>query len=187
MALNGDGTVPLNQSGRRISVETIVPGAIALLHEQPAAVTLPADFSRTPDQVFIVLDSGTVVDSALYAGVTSSASAVGGVRRNGLFVHPPNNGRTIATYLLTLPTDSARFVTYVGLRDGSKSDGVEVSVDINGSPQVRRMIQPGGWDLLEVDLARWAGQPIVLSLVTDSAGAFTQDWTAWGEPTIVGK
>ena len=148
-------------------------------------MTLPVDLSRTPDQIFFVLDSGKVVDSALYAGVTPGVNSVGGLRRNGLFVHPPNNGRTIATYLLTLPADSARLVTYVGLRDGSKSDGVEVSVEINGNSCVRRMIRPGNWDMLEVDLGRWAGQPIVLSLVTDSAGAFNHDWTAWGEPRIL--
>ena len=90
-------------------------------------------------------------------------------------------------YLLTLPAQPARLTTYVGLRDGSKSDGVEVSIDVNGSPCVQRMIQPGNWDTLEVDLSRWAGQPIVLSLVTDSAGAFNYDWTTWGEPRLVSE
>jgi hypothetical protein len=185
LVLNEDGNAPLTQTGTLLSVETAVPGAVAFLREQPTAVTLPADLSRTPDQVFFVLDSGNVVDSAIYAGVTPGVNSVGGLRRNGLFAHPPNNGRTMATYLFTLPADSARFVTHVGLRDGSKSEGVEVSVEINGSPCARRMIRPGGWEMLDVDLARWASQPIVLSLITDSAGSFNYDWTAWGEPGIV--
>ena len=58
---------------------------------------------------------------------------------------------------MTLPAEAARFVTHVGLRDGSKSTGVRVSVDVNGNQQAAHMLRPGAWQLLEVDLARWAG------------------------------
>ena len=187
LALSRDGAVPLTQTGATLSVETLIPGAVAFLHQQPAAATLPVDLSRLPDQVFFVTDSGRVVKSSYCAVVRTGVHAVGGLRRDGLFTHPPNNGRTIATYLYTLPPDAARFTTYVGLRDGSKSAGVVVSVEINGHSCARRMIHPGNWDMLEVDLTRWAGQPIVMSLVTDSAGGYDYDWTAWGEPQIVVK
>ena len=74
-------------------------------------------------------------------------------------MHPPNNGRTIAVYLLTLPTDPARLVTRVGLREGSKSEGVEVSVAANGRTCESQRIQPGTWKDLSVDLQPWAGRP----------------------------
>ncbi len=86
---------------------------------------------------------------------------------------------------MTLPAQAARLTTYVGLRDGSKSDGVKVSVEVNGTPCVQRLITPGDWHQLDVDLSRWAGQPVVLGFVTDSAGAFNYDWTTWGEPRLV--
>ena len=44
---------------------------------------------------------------------------------------------------------------------------------------------PGTWHELDVDLSRWAGQPVALGLVTGSAGPFNYDWTAWGEPKLV--
>jgi len=187
LALDGDGAVPLQRNGTTLSVDTDIPGTVAFLPERPAVATLPIDLSRTPDQVFFVIESGRVVDSTFCAVARPGDNTVGGLARHGLFTHPPNNGRTIATYLFTLPSDPARLVTYVGLRDGSTSAGVEVSVEVNGQSCVSRMIHPGNWDMLEVDLRRWAGEPIVLSLVTDAAGGFDYDWTAWGEPRIVAE
>ena len=185
LALTHNGPTTTTQTGTTFSAEIEVPGAIMLLRDRPPAVTLPLDLTRPPDQLFYVLDSGTVAQSPQYAGAAPGASQTTGVRRQGLVAHPPNNGRTIAMYLLTLPAQAARLTTYVGLRDGSKSDGVKVSVEVNGTPCVQRLITPGDWHELDVDLSRWAGQPVVLGLVTDSAGAFNYDWTTWGEPRLV--
>ena len=39
-------------------------------------------------------------------------------------------------------------------------------------------------ETLSADLSEWAGQLVVLSLVTDSDGPFNCDWACWGEPTL---
>lgn len=187
LALNADGAMPVTQTGTRLALQTRVPGTLALLAQQPPVATLPVDLSRMPDETFFVTDSGRVVDSSYCAVVQTGVNAVGGQTRRGLYTHPPNNGRTIAAYLLTLPATPARFTTALGLRDGSKSAGVEVSIAVNGQARARRMIHPGNWDMLDVDLTAWAGMPIVLSLVTDAAGGYDYDWTAWGEPQIVAQ
>ena len=44
LALNGDGAVPLTQTGHVLSVETIVPGAVAFLREQPAGSDVAGRF-----------------------------------------------------------------------------------------------------------------------------------------------
>jgi hypothetical protein len=187
LALTYNGPATITQTGTTFSAETDLPGAIMLLRDRPPVVSLPLDLTRPPDQLFYVLDSGIVANAPQYAGAAPGASQTAGIRRQGLVVHPPNHGRTIAIYLLTLPAQSARLTTYVGLRDGSQSDGVKVSIEVNGTPCVQRLITPGDWHALEVDLARWAGQPIVLGVVTDSAGSFNFDWTTWGEPRLVQK
>ena len=58
------------------------------------------------------------------------------------------------------------------------------AIEVNGTEQARVPITPGRWERIQADLGRWAGQPIVLALVTDSAGPFNYDWSAWGEPMI---
>jgi len=42
------------------------------------------------------------------------------------------------------------------------------------------MPKPDGWKEGTVDLSPWAGHPILLSLVTDSAGNNLCDWAFWG-------
>ncbi|MHB8864315.1 MAG: DUF6259 domain-containing protein [Pirellulaceae bacterium] len=187
LALVHNGPTTCTQSGTTLSAETDVPGALLLLRDRPPIVSLPCDLARSPDQQIYVLDSGTVVESSQYAGATPGECQTAGVRRPGLIVHPPNHGRTLAVYLVTLPAQPARLVTSVGLREGSKSEGVEVSIEVNGSPLVHRLITPGAWHDLDVDLTHWAGQPVVLGLVTDSAGPFNYDWTGWGEPRLEEK
>jgi hypothetical protein len=99
--------------------------------------------------------------------------------------HPPNTGRTVALYLLTLPSQPVHLRSFVGLRDGSRSEGIDVSIEVNGRSCSTKHIVPGNWHELDVDLSPWAGQPVALGLVTGSAGPFNYDWTAWGEPKLV--
>jgi len=44
--------------------------------------------------------------------------------------------------------------------------------------------QPRGWEEAVVDLSPWAGQTVLLGLITDSDGANICDWAHWGEPTL---
>jgi hypothetical protein len=46
---------------------------------------------------------------------------------------------------------------------------------------------PGRWEQFTADLSRWAGQPVLLSLVTDSDGPYDCDWACWGEPRLLTK
>ena len=187
LALTANGMVTLGRQAATQTVDLEVPGAVVFLRQRPADVALPVDLAKSPDQTFFILDSGNVVSSSLYASVAPGGGQVGGVQRSGLFVHPPDNGRTVAVYAMTLPTTPARFRSHIGLRDGSTSDGAALSLEVNGRQQARELIKPGKWELLEADLSPWAGQPIVLSLVTDSAGSFQCDWTVWGEPQICAR
>ena len=107
--------------------------------------------------------------------------------RDGLFVHPPDHGRTIMLFPMTLPASPARLRTWVGIRDPSDSDGVGFVVEVNGQEAARKRMVPGQWEPLTVDLAPWAGKSIVLDLVTDSEGPYNCDWAAWGEPRIEAK
>ncbi|MHB8900173.1 MAG: NPCBM/NEW2 domain-containing protein, partial [Thermoguttaceae bacterium] len=88
---------------------------------------------------------------------------------------------------LGLPEEPAVFRAFVGLRDGSKSTGVEFVVELNGQVLARKMVLPGKWHDLEADLSPWRGQTVVLVLTTDSAGSYYFDWAHWGEPLLTAK
>lgn len=121
------------------------------------------------------------------AGVQVGESRVGGTSLRGLFAHPPDGGRTVVLLPMGLPEESAVFRTKVGLRDGSKSTGVRFVVEVNGQTLADELVLPGAWHDLEVDLAHWRNRPIVLGLITDSAGSFYFDWAHWGQPRLEAK
>ncbi len=187
VAPDGAGAPPVARVEGTGVLPVVVPGATVLLRTSPAPVTLPADLTRNPDDVFFVLDSGLVVDHALHAHAARRTIDVQGAGRSVLSVHPPNNGRTLAVFLLTLPAEPARLVTSVGLRDGSKSEGVDVSVMVNGRTGAPRRIRPGVLEEIVVDLQPWAGRPVALCLVTNAAGSYFQDWVAWVTPRIIAR
>ncbi len=161
------------------------PATICLLRDTPANVQTPIELGRLPDHMFFIMDPGKVAAVSQYAGIQPGSNVVGGVPRKGLLQHPPNHGRTVAVYVMTLPDQAARFTSYIGLRDGSKSEGVRFSLEINGSQLAQQLVTPGPWQSWDVDVSPWAGEPIVLALITDSAGPFNFDWAVWGEPRIV--
>ncbi len=184
IALAGTQIEPITQHDQVQLITLTTPGTACLLRSEPPPVQLPVTLERDPDQMFVVLDSGRVASAAQFATVKPSVNVVGGVSKSGLLQHPPNHGRTMAAYLMRLPEQPARFTASIGLRDGSKSDGVRFRVEVNGSQLADHLITPGVWHPVEADLSLWAGKPIVLSLVTDSEGSHQFDWAVWGQPQI---
>jgi hypothetical protein len=187
LAVGPAGGVEVEAAGGRRRVKVPLPGAVFFLEKQPDAADLPLDLARRPCRVILLSDSGIVLPSAQYAGVSRQPSTVGGVVRDGLFAHPPDHGRTVALLPMTLPSEPATLKTWVGIRDGSRSDGVQFVVELNGREAARKRMLPGKWESLTADLGPWAGKPVVLALATDSDGPFICDWAAWGEPRIEAK
>jgi hypothetical protein len=157
---------------------------VYFLKKIPETVSLPLDLARRDWRTLYILEDGEVVSSAPQATARRESNRVDGQIREGLFFHPPNHGRTVALWTMTLPSQAAQFRAQVGVRDRSRSSGVLFLVEVNGKEVVQKKVLPGKWILVAVDLGPWAGQPIVLSLAVDSLGPFDCDWAAWGEPRI---
>ena len=133
----------------------------------------------------VSLRQGEVLDDVPdYVKVGVGAAKCGGVERRGLSAHPPDGGITAIWLPMTLGPGPAWLRTWVGLRDGSTSAGVLFRGEVNGQEIVSRSMLPGSWERLEVDLARWRGQPVVRGLVTDADGSHSFDWAWWGEPRL---
>ena len=184
LALSGTTQTALKPDGGRYRVRARLPGAVFLLPEPPRAVALPLDLAAQPFETTFLSSTGTQLATAPHACASRGTNAVGGERKAGLFTHPPNHGLTVADFALTLPAAPAELHTFVGIRDGSMSEGVVFRVEANGTELARVRITPGAWREVACDLSPWAGKAIVLSLIADSDGSFFYDWAAWGKPML---
>ena len=110
--------------------------------------------------------------------------------RNGIFQHPPENGSSELSYLITLPSSgNLRFETSMAMKKGSaRSDGVTFRVLINGEEVFAKLKQGvDGFEDLSIDLSAYAGQTIILTLCTDSGTTSAYDYAFWGDPLIYTK
>ncbi|MCX6358302.1 MAG: DUF6259 domain-containing protein [Armatimonadetes bacterium] len=160
------------------------PGSVYVLTQKPPVVGLPLALRAEGAAVSVVDDAGRVMQDAQFASFVPGGGAAEGVERQGVSAHPPDHGRTIGEFAVTLPAEPARFSAWVALRDGSKSDGCVFIVQANGREVARLRRAAGPWQRLEADLSPWAGKPVVLALITDADGGFNFDWAVWADPRI---
>ncbi|MCX6906880.1 MAG: DUF6259 domain-containing protein [Verrucomicrobia bacterium] len=188
VALGADSELKLAVAGKqRYAVSLPLPGSFCLLFAEPHAAGLPLDLRSAPHTAALVAEDGTESVPHGFMRPAPGDATVGGVKKPALHAHPSSNGRMVVDYLLRLPPTPARLEIFAGIRDGSNSHGVGFRVNVNGRERWSANLLPGKWKPVEIDLARYAGQTIVLSLVTDALGDFSFDWAAWGEPLIVTK
>ncbi len=184
VAIGRDGPLAIRADGTSQRVVAPLPGTVLFLDKQPDEVELPVGLVSCRRHVAYLGYSDTAGTRPEFVGVSVTESTVNGVARGGLFAHPPDHGSTVINFPMILLSDVGAFHSFVGIRDGSTSTGVLFSVEVNGREIAGKRMEPGGWEELTVDLSRWAGKAIVLSLITDSDGAYTCDWAQWGEPRI---
>jgi len=187
LALAGRDVFPLQGDKDGHTLHVPFPGAVYLLPSMPASPMLPLAIASASYRTTFVSDTGVVLDAPPHACAQPGESAVDGVTRAGIFAHPPDHGRTIVDIPMVLPGDPAAFHSFVGIRDRAKSAGVEFVVEANGGTLAREKVLPGAWHEVACDLTPWAGKPVVLSLITDSAGDYICDWAQWGELQIAAK
>ncbi len=187
MLLSSEECIVMEPTAEAINVRTALPGTVYLLKNLPETPALPLALKADQATPSFLDDAGAMLERPMHACVANQAGLVGGVERQGLFVHPPDHGQTIADFPMALPALPAQFHAFLGIRDGGKSSGVLFRVEVNGRPLESQLVQPGVWHETTCDLSPWAGKPIVLSLITDSAGDFVCDWAHWGEAEIQAK
>ncbi|MCP4639012.1 MAG: hypothetical protein GY851_01190, partial [bacterium] len=130
LALSGHEAQAATATEDRIQAHAQFPGAVYLLKATPKTVALPLDMASASFRTTFLDGTGRQLDSPLHARATPGESTVGGVKKSGLFTHPPNQGRTVVDFALTLPEQPVEFHSFVGLRDGGESEGVVFSVEV---------------------------------------------------------
>lgn len=184
LALSGASAIELSNDAKTARFTADFPGSVYFLKSAPPVATLPLDVAAAERQVTYLNDAGMELNVPMHACAQPGESTVGGVTRSGLFTHPPDNGRTVVDIPMTVPDTPAEFHSWIGLRDGSKSKGVDFIVQMNGTELARIRCFAGAWQEIVCDLAPCAGKPAVLTLIADSAGDYVCDWAQWGEPRV---
>ncbi len=118
-----------------------------------------------------------------------SACSCSGVRKKGIFAHPPwkgrVKGRVIGTFsnvdLSTARRPEFRF--FMGIQDGHGSTkGVIYRVFVNSREVWQDFYARGVWKPVRVSLAKFAGRTVAIELAVDTLG---EHYANWGEPRIV--
>jgi len=189
--LTARGSAKLRQAAAGTVVETTLPNVLIVPKRPPAEVRFAEGgqrgmrLLRIPFGVRTRAGGGIESPGAPFP-VEESTGTCGGVKRTALSAHPPTAGCTLVDFHIHLPNRPCRLETAMGIGDGSRSTGVGFRVEVNGSVVFSQDIRPGtGWLPVSVDLSRYAGQEIVLTLVTDALGGYHYDWAVWADPLLM--
>lgn len=164
--------------------------------------------TKLPAQILFFFESGTEVDSPYnlrdadfvaglqFDGIFRRGSVwnsgqkmeliLDGVSKKTIFAHPPE-GQTVLQFLLSLP--QAREVIFsfsMGLQDGC-SDGVFFKVLVNGETQSGHFADTFRWEDANISFSEFAGETVLLELMTDSGETSFCDWAHWGDLFIAAK
>jgi hypothetical protein len=168
--------------GELVDVELPRPQPFALLHD----ATLVAAGASLAELPFITgsTSGGLLHEGSIWGSGRVESAEIEGRQVRTIFGHPPEHGRTALDWCLRLPPQPLRLRFAVQVRKGGGP--VAFAVQVNGRPVWGLpMPSPDGWKAAAVDLAPWAGKPVLVSLVTDSCGSANCDWAVWGEPRLV--
>lgn len=162
-------------------------GTLVMLFRSPQPVALPLSLSQVPFHSALMGTDGVMHEQSGYLGSAVASGTCGRVTKESLSAHPPPNGKNVLSFVLTLPARETTLRGFAGIGDGAegKTNGVRFSVEVNGKELWSQEVQAGtGWQPFSVSLSEWAGQTVLLRLVTDSLGDFSWDWALWGEVRI---
>ncbi len=152
-------------------------------------------------EIFLIYDlidkfNSAEVSNTLRTDVTPGSKS-GGIAKDSIFQHPPAaEGTASMRYAsLTMPAiDKGGLLVmtfHLGFQDGAKfddpanpADGVEYSVLANNDTVFREKYRAKEWASRGVDLSRYAGKKVDISLSVNALENGNYDWSLWGKPQI---
>ena len=93
---------------------------------------------------------------------------------------PPANGRTVIQFPFLLPEEPSTFSFSVGLHEGC-SEGMLFQIRLNGQTYLETFKDTFDWTNGSISLSEFAGQPVLLELVTDPVEGSECDWAFWAD------
>ena len=169
------------------SLDTKLPAQILFLFE-PAQHMMPRyNLMEAPFVAGLQFGGIFQLGSAWGSG-TRGRGTSGGVQKESIQAHPPDEGQTVLQFLLSLPhAQEITFSYSMGLNDAGCSLGVIFQVMLNGQTQFEHSTRVGGWVDAHLSLSEFAGETVLLELVTDPDGTSGCDAAHWADLFITAE
>ena len=178
-----------NRGNGQYWLKTQLPAQVLILFGTPQQTEM---LDNLRDAHFIaglqfdsIFREGSLWDFGNRSGLTAT-----GVRKQTLDGHPPAGGQTVLQFLLALPAaEEVTFSFSMGLPDENCSiDGVVFKVLLNGQVRFEHLaFNEPGWVDTRIPLSEFAGETVLLELVTDSGETVSCDWAHWADLFITAK
>lgn len=176
----------------RVSPGTLITSKAAHIELQRDAAA-PFDFvSQLLNAVQGVAYQGSDFPLANGASVFATYSTVGGIQRQGIFMHPPFQGQiggeSFAEWSIPIG-GGMKFQFSNGIQDGASCnvDGLTFRVTVNGAEVYKQNYGIGAWHDGAVDLNAYANSTIQLRII-DNPGPQNNpncDWGVWSQLALV--
>ena len=185
-------------SSGEYTLETDLSQPVVIFLAPFQQISLPYDLREAEPQfnAGVQLNDGEELDGIFQLGNRDrigsySVEIVDNIKKETIYARPPNNGQAILQFPISLPQEPSTFSFSMGLvKDCNEgvSQGVVFEVRLNGQTYFEIFKTTFDWTNGSISLSQFAGQPLLLELVTDpaqkgSAGSRC-DWAHWADLQI---
>ena len=170
-------------------LKTQLPTQVLILFGTPQQTEM-LDNLRDTHYVAGLQLGGIFREGSIWGSGERSELTATGVRKHTLNAQPPPGGQTVFQFLLALPTaEEVTFSFSMGSPDISCSlDGVFFKVLVNGQSRFEHLaFNEPGWVEARIPLSEFAGETMLLELVTDSGKTVSCDWAHWADLFITAE
>ena len=178
-----------NQGNGQYWLKTQLPALVLILFGTPQQTEMLDNLRDAHYIAGLQFDSIFRKGSSWGSGRRSELTATG-VRKQTLDAYPPPGGETVLQYLLALPVaEDVAFSFSMGLPDENCSiDGLFFKVLIDGQNRFEHFaFNEPGWVDTHISLSEFAGETVLLELVTDSGETPSCDYAHWADLFITAK
>ena len=175
-----------DEGNGQYSIETALPAQI-LFFFHPGQQVISLDDLRNTEFVAGLQFGDIFRLGSVWNSGEPTIATIGETRKSSIFAHPPPDGQTVLQFLLSLPkAHELMFSFSMGLQEGC-TDGVFFKVLVNGETQFERFTNTFGWEDANVSLSRYAGETMLLELITDPGEDVNCDWAHWADLFITAE
>ena len=166
--------------GGHYTLDTLLLAQLLFFLDPGQQVVSPYNLRDAQFTAGLQFDGIFRLGSVYRSGNRTTVENLNGERKPSIFAHPPTNGQTIVQFPLQLPqSQQLTFSFSMVLEDNPCSNGVLFQVLVNGQNRFEHLIESPDWIDADLSLSEFAGQTVLLELVTDLNGSNSCDWAHW--------